>query len=206
MKKTAKGRLITFEGIDGCGKSTQAHLLYERLRKHGRECAIYREPGGTPLGENIRKILLNQSEKIDIVAEMLLFSAARAELIGQVIKPLLSKGRVILLDRFIDSTIAYQGYGRGINISLIESVNNVVVQGIEPDATFLLDIDPEDSMQRLRRAHDRMEQEGIAFMKKVRTGYLTLAESDSSRFHVLDGTGRIFDLAEDIWNRVAKFV
>ncbi len=196
------GKLITCEGIDGSGKSTQAKLLTERLRASGKDCALFREPGGTPLGEQVRKILLDQPDKMGAMAEMLLFSAARAELVRQIIKPALAQGCIVILDRFTDSTTAYQGYGRGLDLALIETVNRASMQGVEPAVTFLFDIAADEALNRHRRTHDRMEQEGVAFMEKVRRGYLSVAESYPGRIAVLDGTKAIEALAEEVWNKV----
>ncbi len=196
------GKLITFEGIDGSGKSTQAKILYERLLEEHHDCELFREPGGTPLGEQVRVILLNQPEKIGIIAELLLFSAARAELVRLVIEPMLERGCIVLLDRFTDSTTAYQGYGRGIDLELVKSVNDAATQGIKPDLTFLFDVTAEDGLRRHDRHHDRIEQEGVQFMEKVRQGYLTVAKGDPARVVVVDGGREVEDLTIEVWNKV----
>jgi len=200
------GKLITFEGIDGSGKSTQAKILYERLRAEGINCALFREPGGTPLGEQVRNILLNQPEKMGSIAEMLLFSSARAELVRQILKPLLVKGCIVILDRFTDSTTAYQGFGRGIDLQLIETVNNAATQGFKPILTFLFDITADEGLLRHDRNHDRIEQEGAAFMEKVRQGYLDVATKATERIVVLDGTKKVEELSEIVWKKVATII
>lgn len=192
------GRLITFEGIDGSGKSTQANLLYERLRREGISCAIFREPGGTQLGEQIRSILLDQHQHIGSFAELMLFSAARTELVRQIIRPLLARGCFVILDRFIDSTTAYQGYGRGIDLNLIESINRQATEGLHPDLTFLIDMETDKALNRLQRSFDRMEQEGISFLSRVREGYLLIAEADSRRFRVLNGSLTVEQLSIEV--------
>lgn len=194
-----EGKLITFEGIDGCGKSTQTQICYERLSRDGLVSALFREPGGTNLGEKVRKILLDETDPLGGITELMLFSAARAELVRQVIKPLLNKGCVVILDRFIDSTTAYQGYGRGIDLDLIASINKASTQGIVPTATFLFDIEAGEALKRHERTFDRMESEGLEFMEKVRRGYLEIASKEARRITVLDGRMSIGELADKVW-------
>ncbi len=163
--------LITIEGIDGAGKTTIALKLYEYLKREKGEVYLFREPGSTEVGEKIREILLMYD--VSDITELLLFESARAELTERLLLPLLEKGKIVILDRFYDSTTAYQGYGRGIDIEMIERINMFASKGIKPDLTILLDISPEVALERLR-AKDRFEE--IDFLRKVREGFLKIAE------------------------------
>ena len=186
-----KGLLITFEGIDGSGKSTHLRRLAGWLESQGLVYKTYAEPGGTALGQIIRDILLKNGEPIDIRTEALLFLAARAELAATVLLPQLSAGTIILLDRFTDSTIAYQGYGRGIDLGDLTAMTKFSAQGLEPDITFFLDILPEQALRRCRRPHqplDRFESAGLGYFTKVREGYLALATAHQKRIHILDSS------------------
>ncbi len=165
--------LITIEGIDGAGKTTIALKLYEYLKKEKGEAYLFREPGSTEVGEKIREILLMY--EVGDITELLLFESARAELTERLLLPLLKKGKIVILDRFCDSTTAYQGYGRGIDIEMIERINMFASRGIKPDLTILLDISPEVALERLR-AKDRFEE--IDFLKRVREGFLRIAEKN----------------------------
>lgn len=172
--------LITFEGIDGSGKTTQARKLFNFLKEKGLSVSLYREPGGTLLGERIREILLNFD--MDIRSELLLFEASRAQLVSQVIKKDLELSKVVILDRFTDSTLAYQGYGRGVDIDLIKKLNEFATQGIVPDLTFLLDVDPEVALRRIK---EKSRFDDIYFLKRVREGFLKIAREDRSRVVVV---------------------
>ncbi len=200
----SQGKLISFEGIDGSGKSTQARLLVERLRARRVECQLLREPGGTPLGEAVRSILLKgrsdslEQIEFDSIAETLLFGAARAELVKQVIEPALELGEVLILDRFTDSTVAYQGFGRGVDGELIRIVNERAIGAIRLDLTFLIDIDPVTALGRHQRAHDRMEREGVEFMTRVREGYLDIARREPERVIVIDGSRTVEAISKEI--------
>jgi len=185
--------LISFEGIDGAGKSTQIQELLHALGTRGVDAITLREPGGTAVAEKIRQILLESSHEISPVGELLLFSASRAELVQQVIMPALASGKTVILDRFFDSTTAYQGYGRGIDMELLRSIIAISTCGITPDITFYLDLEPEEAMKRkfsktsLPLAFesdelDRMERSGVEFYRKVRQGYLDIAHIHSERF------------------------
>ncbi len=165
--------LITIEGIDGAGKTTIALKLYEYLKKEKGEVYLFREPGSTEVGEKIREILLMY--EVGDITELLLFESARAELTERLLLPLLKKGKIVILDRFCDSTTAYQGYGRGIDIEMIERINMFASRGIKPDLTILLDISPEVALERLR-AKDRFEE--IDFLRRVREGFLRIAEKN----------------------------
>jgi dTMP kinase len=181
--------LITFEGIDGCGKSTQIQLLREYLEIVGIDYHVFREPGGTALSEEIRNLLLHSTGEMDPVTELLLFSAARSQLIAEKVKPLLERGEVVILDRFYDSTTAYQGYGRqSADPEKIMELNRIASHGCVPDITFYLKIDPELAAERTRDGvKDRMERSGDGFFKKVIEGYEKLAEQEK-RFVVIDAS------------------
>ncbi len=179
---------ITFEGIEGSGKSTLITLLERELSKRGCDVATTREPGGTSKAEEIRKILLKKSEKNEIFppeAELFLFLAARVFNVSLQIKPLLEQGYVVLCDRFSDSTVAYQAFGRGLELNFVNSVCSFASLGLKPDVTFLLDIPPEVGLKRSLR-QDRIEQESLEFFKRVRAGYMKLAADEPSRFVILD--------------------
>jgi len=186
---TKPGWLITFEGIDGCGKSTQIALLREYLEKKGVHFSVFREPGGTSLSEQIRTILLHEKGAMNPVTELLLFSAARSQLIREKVIPLLEKGDIVILDRFYDSTLAYQGYAReAVEISKIKELNALAAHGLVPDLTFYLKISPEMAATRIGgQEKDRMEKEGVHFFEKVAEGYDRISEEES-RFKVLDAS------------------
>jgi dTMP kinase len=182
--------LITFEGIDGCGKSTQIERVKDYLTAKGYDVHVFREPGGTPLSEQIREILLNSREHIHPLAESLLFSAARAQLVATRIRPLLEKGAIVILDRFFDSTTAYQGYGRrAVPVPEIEQLNALATQNLEPDITIYLKLDPEKAYQRRKdiREEDRMERAGTEFFKRVSDGFDELAAREE-RIVALDSS------------------
>ncbi len=181
--------LISFEGIDGSGKSTQAKLLYDHLKGKGKKAVLYREPGGTQVGERIREIL--KGFEVTPVGELFLFEASRSELVLR-IREDLKGGKVVILDRFTDSTVAYQGYGRGIDVEFVKRLNDFATGGLKPNITFLLDIDPEKALRRIR-SRDRFEN--LEFLRKVREGFLELARREKDRVVVLDATkgkGEIF--------------
>jgi dTMP kinase len=194
------GKLITFEGIDGSGKSTQIRLLEAEFGKLGISYKTFREPGGTKLSEKIRAILLDK-ENIELYsnAESLLFAAARAQLTAEQIKPAITKGEFVICDRFTDSTIAYQGYGRGLNINNLELMNTIATDGLIPDITFILDIDPQKATERLKTVNpDRMEAAGIDFFQKIRQGYCQIREQNQSRCIVIDGEKPQKDISKEI--------
>jgi dTMP kinase len=185
---------ITFEGIDGSGKSTQLKLLAEYLVNHNKKVITLREPGGTQLAESIRDILLSTKQVINPIAELLLFEAARSNLIEQIIKPALAAGTYILCDRFIDSTTAYQGYGRGLNLMQVTEVNQIATAGLKPDLTFYLKITHNLAINRFsRRTHDRIESAGEIFFKKVIDGYDILASEEPNRIKIINADGSIID-------------
>lgn len=214
--------LITFEGLDCSGKTTQAKLLVEHLERiqktddnsvsghilPGRKVLFLREPGGTDLSERIRTILLDtEHSSMNHITELFLFSAARAQLVSDVIKPALERGDVVVCDRFYDSTTAYQGWGRGIDHEGVKRLNRIATSGVTPDVTFYLDIDSGEVERRKALAglrEDRMESSGIAFYDRVREGYLEIARTEAHRFVVLNGTEPIDVLKEKIWTIVMQ--
>ena len=200
------GKLITFEGIDGSGKSTQIQLLEAEFEKLGISYKTFREPGGTKLSEKIRTILLDK-ENIELYsnAESLLFAAARAQLTAEQIKPAITKGEFVICDRFTDSTIAYQGYGRGLNINNLELINTIATDGLIPDITFILDIDPQKATERLKTVNpDRMEAAGIDFFKIIRQGYCQIREQNQSRCIVINGEKPQKDISKEIHHIIMK--
>lgn len=202
------GLFITFEGPEGSGKSTQVRLLVEWLRSRGVDVLATREPGGTPVGDRIREILLQASE-IPLVpeAEALLFSASRAQLVHTVIRPHLARGGVVVCDRFADSTYAYQGYGRGLDLDALRLITQFATGGLVPDITFLLDIPVAEGLARKRHnaaEWNRMEQELQAYHERVRAGYLALAAAEPDRWHVLDARRDVEELQAEIRRVVAK--
>ena len=198
-----KGLFVSFEGIDGTGKSTQMALLHDSLVEAGETVLLVREPGGTALGNRIREILLDKkSIGMHPETELLLFEAARAQIVREVIQPALDDGTIVLCDRFFDSTVAYQGGARGLDCETIHLLNRFAAGGLEPDITFLLDL-PEDvaaGRQKNRGAADRLEAEGLAFMRRVRQAYLDLAQM-LPRIVVLDAMVSVPELAQDIADR-----
>ena len=178
---------ITFEGIDGSGKSTQANFLKDKLTSDGHTVVLLREPGGTKLSEKIRDLVLNHRDSlISPETEALLIASSRYQLVNDIILPKLNSDIIVICDRYIDSTIAYQGYGRGINISWLNEINKFSLTHANPDLTFLFDLKVEDSMLRMKNKNkDRIELEGKEFLIKVRNGYLELAKN-SQRFHLLN--------------------
>lgn len=189
-----KGLFITFEGADGCGKTTQMKLLADYLKNNGHEVVITREPGGKGLGEKVREILLNYDGEVSDRCESFLFLADRAQNIDIIVKPAVEAGKIVLCDRHIDSTVAYQGYGRGLDIERINMLNNLATNGRKPDLTFVFDIDVETSMQRVGKEKDRMENAGKEFHNRVRFGYLELAKQEPDRIKVIDATKSIEEI------------
>ena len=184
-----KGRLITFEGIDGSGKSTQIGMLENELKKLGVAFKTFREPGGTDLSEKIRTILLDK-ENIELIstAESLLFAASRAQLTTEKVKPAIAKGEFVICDRFTDSTIAYQGYGRGLDIKQLEEMNYIATAGLTPDITFILDINPEAAAVRMEtEVSDRMEATGVDFFRRIRGGYRQIKDQNPNRYRLING-------------------
>ncbi|MGE5370350.1 MAG: dTMP kinase [Solirubrobacterales bacterium] len=197
------GLLITFEGIDGVGKTTQMQRLSAELLRHGVDVLALREPGGNEVSERIREVLLDtRNHGILPVTEAFLYASARAQLVAQVLKPALDAGKVVLMDRFVDSTIAYQGYGRGLSIAFLNELNSLATGGLTPDLTILLDMDPAAAVRRSEgTVPDRIEREGVLFLERVRTGYLELAKSNA-RFRQIDAA----EDADAVYTRLSSFV
>ena len=193
---------ITFEGGEGSGKSTQAGVLYRRLSKLGVPAILTHEPGGTPLGRQLRRWLKGEGE-IDAQTELLLFNASRAHLVSEVIRPALEKGTVVICDRFADSTTVYQGYGRGLDFALVEAVNNIATQGLRPDLTVLMDVHVEQGLAR-KGLRDRFEREEAAFHQRVRQGYLEMAKREPERWLVIDASLPRQEITRLIWERVSR--
>lgn len=202
------GLFITFEGTEGCGKSTQINALAARLQDQGQQVLQTREPGGTPLGEAVRNLLQHDEAGADMSpeAELLLFTASRAQLTRERILPAIAKGEIVLCDRFMDSTTVYQGVARQIDTQAVATINRFAVGEARPDLTILIDLPPEVGMARVHARSDgqldRIEQEAIEFFQAVRTGYLKLAESEPERFLVLDGSASVEVLEQQIWAAV----
>ena len=199
------GLFITLEGGEGAGKSVQLNALATHLRGQGRKVITTREPGGTPLGERLREILLSLDSELDPLAEAMLFAAARAELITTVIKPALDRGDFVICDRYSDSTVAYQGYASGVDLMSIGQLNQISTGGLVSDLTVLLDLPVEEGLQR-SGGTDRFEAEDAAFHERVRAGYLALAEHDSERWLVVDATQTPETVTETILERVATLL
>lgn len=200
------GFFITFEGIEGCGKSTQLELLKAHLERKGRSVLGVREPGGTLLGERVRSVLLNGNEEgIDPWAELFLYEACRAQLVARVIRPALAEGKVVLCDRFFDSTLAYQGFGRGLDAGKIEGLNALATGGLVPDLTFLVDCAEDVGLKRAwarinasaGAREDRFEKEELAFHRRVREGFLAIAKA-APRVKVIDGSREISTVHREI--------
>ena len=199
-EKMDKGLFISFEGADGCGKSTQAKLFAEYLREQGYEVVLTREPGGTPISEKIRNIILDPACKEEHPrTEMLLFAAARAQHVEELIKPAVSEGKIVICDRFVDSSIAYQGYARGLG-EQVEIVNSYAIDGCLPDITFFFDISPEEARKRnaLTDKADRLELEKNEFYRKVYDGFIALSEKYKDRYVVIDAFGSIDDIQQQL--------
>jgi dTMP kinase len=213
------GLFVTFEGGEGSGKSTQALLLAERLRAIGRVVLLAREPGGTPLGEIARALSRKPAvarrfhraltgvdwQRIDPLAELLLMEASRAQLVAAVVRPALARGEVVVLDRFADSSLAYQGYGRGMELEAVRTANALATGGLSPALTVLLDIDPAVGVERKRgeSGRDAIGSESLAFHNRVRQGYLALAAAEPTRWLALDARLPAATLAEAVWQRLA---
>jgi len=201
LPTTEKGLFISFEGIEGTGKTIQSKLLYEHFKKTGYTVILTEEPGGTKIGLKIREVLLSvENKEITPVTELLLYNASRAQHIKEVILPALNKGGIVITDRFSDSTVAYQGYGRGIDLKLIDSLERMVTEGLKPDITLLIDLDAETGLLRNKGINktDRLELEDLKFHKKVRDGYLQIAAREPERIKLIDGSGSIEEIQRKI--------
>lgn len=194
----SKGLFITFEGADGCGKTTQLMLLAKYLKAQGREVVVTREPGARGLGEKIREILLNYDGEVSSRAEAFMFLADRAQHIDVIVNPAIKSGKIVLCDRHTDSSVAYQGYGRRLDIDEIKRLNSIATNGKKPDMTLIFDIDVEASMARVGDTKDRMESAGIEFFNRVRNGYLEIAKQEPNRVKVLDASKSIEEIHKNV--------
>ncbi|MFZ8864184.1 MAG: dTMP kinase [Thermocrinis sp.] len=190
-----KGFLISLEGIDGSGKSTQARKLYEFLKEEGYEVSLYRDPGSTPLAEQIREVIINYA--MDPITELLLFESARSSLVWEKIFPDLTSGKIVIVDRFIDSTTAYQGYGREINLGTVSILNHIATRGRKPDLTFILNLPLELALQRLKEQKTKFEEPN--YLKRVRDGYLQIFYSEKERdIRLIDASRSEEEVFEEI--------
>lgn len=205
-----RGLFITFEGGEGSGKTTQLKTLLGHLRSVGRDVVETRDPGGTAIGNQIRGLLLDgENARMDSLTELLLYEASRTQLVQEVVQPALAAGRILLCDRFTDSTVAYQGYGRGLDLDLIGRLNAAATRDIRPDLTFFLDLDPVVGLERVKRrlapsraSRDRLEGETLAFHERVRQGFRALAATEPERVIALDAVQSLLELAAEIRRRV----
>ena len=209
-----RGKFITFEGGEGCGKSTQVRRLRTALEGRGLSVILTREPGGTPLAEKVRALLKDEAEDPPCDrAELLLFLAARAQLVRNVIRPALDAGTWVVSDRFSDSTLAYQGYGRGLPLDTIREANDCACEGLKPDMTLLLDIDPETSRRRMRMREaatstgpDRIELAGGGFHARLRSGFLEMAAAEPGRIVTIDASGTEDEVWESVWKSLTPIL
>ena len=201
-ESTSRGKFITFEGIDGCGKTTQAEMLFELLEKQKLPISFVREPGGDPISESIRKLLLHSEEIMSDRAEALLMIASRAQLTDKVILPYLLNGRWVVADRYADSTLAYQGGGRGLNSTALEEINYFGTYTLKPDLTFFIDISVEEANKRVSVSRDRIEKEGDEFQQKVRDFYTNLHTKELERVILINGENSIDAIHNEIWSIV----
>ena len=205
MSTLDKARFISFEGIDGSGKSTQATLFLDRLIQQGREGILVREPGGTPISEAIRHVLLTKGNRQMVArTEALLMTASRSQLTKEVILPNLEQNRWVIADRYADSTLAYQGGGRELNLDWLQDLNKFATYDLEPNVTFVIDILPKEALRRRGQTEDRIEEEGIAFQKQVRRTYLELAQQYSDRIIVIDGHMGREIIQDNIWDEIKR--
>ena len=203
------GVFITFEGVEGGGKSTQLQCLRDRLTALGRDVYVTREPGGTPIGEAIRSVLLDPAHRaMAPITELLLYEAARAQIVAECIRPHIEAGDIVLCDRFADSTTAYQGAGRGLPADMLNHLHQLATEGLWPDLTFVLDVPATVGLARAARRceADRIEQESLVFHERVRSAFLAIAQQEPRRVHIVDGTRNVEEIAEIIaqivWDRL----
>lgn len=207
MVSKQKGIFITLEGPEGAGKTTQLKLLSKFLQDENIAHVITRDPGGTSLGKPIRRILLDAKSIVSPVAELLLYEADRAQNVSEIILPALAEGKVVFCDRYIDSTLAYQGYGRGIDLDLIRKINEVATQGLMPARTILFDIESSAGLARLHPSgHDRLEREALEFHQKVRNGYLALSTLEPQRWRKLDAAMAMHSVQDELRRFVMEIV
>lgn len=201
--------LITFEGIEGCGKSTQVNLLFDYLTRKGYNVIKTREPGGTAFGEALRDVALQKNIDVFPLSELLTIMAIRAQHVEELIMPALQDRTIVLCDRFVDASYAYQGYGRGIDLGIIETLNRLVTKGIRPNLTVLIDCAAGLGLKRKAKDHrslDRFEKESLSFHRKIRNAYLKLADEDQRRFFVVDGKSKIGDVHRLIKEKVESLL
>lgn len=202
-----KGLFITFEGLDGCGKTTQIELLKKRLEHMGYRVVLTREPGGTKVSEQIREIILDvDNDGMSCVCEMMLYAAARAQLVKDVICPALENGAIVLCDRFIDSSYVYQGIARGIGIDVVKKINEVALSGVYPDATVFFDISPEESKKRRLGDDDRIEREKMEFHQKVYGGYLDIVRMFPDRIRSIDASANVEEVEDRVFECIKKLL
>jgi dTMP kinase len=202
-----QGKFITFEGSEGCGKSTQSKLLLDHLKSKGLPAKLIREPGGVLISEKVRSILLDKANTaMNKECETLLYMASRAQLVEEVIIPELAGGAILLCDRFLDSTLAYQGYGCGVDVKIIKAVGLFATKGVGPDLTFLLDLDTEEGLRRHDHDPDRIEMRSLEYHGKVRKGYLEIARQEPGRIIVIDGSLPKDKIFEIVKSRVEKLL
>lgn len=210
MRCVKRGLFITFEGIEGSGKSTQIKAMADWLRKKGLRVVLTREPGGTPLASRIRSLLLDGRTKgITPTVELLLYEIARRDHVGKVIRPALERGAIVLCDRFTDATEAYQGYGRGLSPKIIDSFNRLATGGLRPDLTFLLDLPARTGLKRVKkRGHrpDRLERESLRFHERVRRGYLARARREKRRFRIIDARRSRKEICHELRHALEKLL
>ncbi len=200
----SSGKFITVEGIDGCGKSTQAEFITDGLIELGLSAKLVREPGGDPISESIRKLLLHAEESMSDRAEALLMIASRAQLTDKIILPQIINGKWVVADRYADSTLAYQGGGRGLSIKSLDLINEFGTYTLKPDLTFFIDISVDVANSRMRVERDRIEKEGNDFQQRVRDQYLNLCEKDSERVVLINGDQSIDQVKVEIWNHMKE--
>jgi len=205
MSTSDKARFISFEGIDGSGKTTQATLLLDKLIQNGKQGILVREPGGTPVSEAIRHVLLTKGNRQMVArTEALLMTASRSQLTKEVILPNLEQNRWVIADRYADSTLAYQGGGRELNLDWLQDLNKFATYDLEPNVTFVIDILPKEALRRRGQTEDRIEEEGITFQKQVRRTYLELAQQYSDRIIVIDGHMDREIIQDNIWDEIKR--
>jgi len=200
----SSGKFITVEGIDGCGKTTQAEFIVDGLVDAGLSAKLVREPGGDPISESIRKLLLHAEESMSDRAEALLMIASRAQLTDKVILPQIINGSWVVADRYADSTLAYQGGGRGLSVQSLDNINQFGTYTLKPDLTFFIDISIDVANSRMRVERDRIEKEGNEFQQRVREQYLKLHESDPNRFILINGEQSVDNVRKEIWTHIKE--
>jgi len=208
-----RGLFITFEGVEGCGKTTQTELVAEWCREHGRDCVETREPGGTPLGEHVRNVVLDAELAVEPLAELFLYLGARAQHVRTVIRPAIDSGQWVMCDRFADSTVAYQGYGRGLGARFVRDLNLIATGGLVPDMTFVFDTDVQAGLERARSvsrqasrpAGDRIESDSIEFHREVQRGFREIAADEPGRVKIV-GPGTIQNVFTTVVNRLEEYL